>query len=99
MPVAVARGMHDLSESVRARDGRIVGDQAQRFVRVLVDRGALALRPGTRVRDLGRRLARAWGAVSAEGADALVAWLLEQEEVEEVSASEVDLAAAVRGDL
>ena len=93
--------MHDAPEVAKARDGRGAGDRAQRLLRVLVDQRTLVLRPGTRVRDLARKLARVWashGPDDDEPGSQLSAWLAEQEEVEEICAGELERGALARGD-
>jgi hypothetical protein len=78
-----------------------MGDRAQRFLRGLVERRGLALRPGTRVRDLARRLGRVWAVKTVDEDEAgaeLLAWLLEQEDVEEVATGELELRALARGE-
>jgi hypothetical protein len=91
--------MHDLPEVEQARAERDRGEQAQHVVRRLVDAGALKLKNGTRVREMGRKLARAWrlDEDTARG-EALCAWLHEREEVDEVTASAWEIAKIAEED-
>jgi hypothetical protein len=90
--------MHDLPEVEEARNGRDQGDAAQHTLRRLVDAKAIKLKSGTRVRELARKLARVWKRTEEEArGEALYGWLLEQEEVEEVTAGAWEIAAVAEG--
>jgi hypothetical protein len=88
--------MEPRTEARDSRDVRDESERAQRFLRRLVDRRGVVLRPGTRVREVARKLARVWDAVTSDRDEAggvLCAWLLEQEEVEDLPAGELEIGA------